>query len=93
MKKLALVGIGKWGKILLKEFNDISVVKLCYSTGDNQNIKWLKKNYPKITHTENFNDILNSNVDGVIVATPINTHFEMVKKLLNNENMFLLKNH
>ena len=48
MKKLALVGIGKWGKILLKEFNDISVVKLCYSTGDNQNIKWLKKNYPKI---------------------------------------------
>ena len=84
MKKLALVGIGKWGKTLLKEFNNISIVTLCYSTGDNQNIKWLKKNFPKITHTENFNDILNSDVDGVIVATPINTHFEIVKKLLNN---------
>ena len=84
MKKLALVGIGKWGKTLLKEFNDISIITLCYSTGDIQNIKWLKKNYPKITHTKNFDDILNSNVDGVIVATPINTHFEIVKKLLNN---------
>ncbi|MGI0011205.1 MAG: Gfo/Idh/MocA family protein [Nitrosopumilaceae archaeon] len=78
MKNVAIVGLGKWGKNLLREFSRVSNVGICHSAGNVKNIAWLRKNFPKIKHTENFQDILNNDsIDAVVISTPIKTHFYM----------------
>ena len=77
MTRVGIVGIGKWGKNLLKEFSKISVIPICVTKGNSQNNKWLKTNYPKIKSTKNYYEILHDeNIDAVIIATPIKTHFK-----------------
>ena len=69
MKNVAIVGIGYCGKKLVYEFSKIANVKFCYSEGNSSNINWLHKNYPKIKHCKNFQDILNdSTIDGIVIG-------------------------
>ena len=57
------------------------------------NIKWLKKKYPSIQHTYNLKEIFaDKEIDAVIIATPINTHYNLVKKaLLAKKHVFVEK--
>ena len=86
MNQIAIIGIGRWGKNLIREFSKISTVKFCLTTGNKENLKWLKKNYPDVIHTTKISDILNdSSIDAVIIATPIKTHYLLVKKILESQ--------
>ena len=93
MKNLAIVGIGYWGKKLISEFSKIANIKFCYSQGNISNINWLHRNYPKIKFCKNFQDILNdSTIDGVVIASPIDTHFEYaLKSLKSKKHVFIEK--
>ena len=93
MKNLAIVGIGYWGKKLISEFSKIANIKFCYSQGNISNINWLHRNYPKIKFCKNFQDILNdSAIDGVVIASPIGTHFEYaLKSLKSKKHVFVEK--
>ena len=93
MKNLAIVGIGYWGKKLISEFSKIANIKFCYSQGNISNINWLHRNYPKIKFCKNFQDILNdSSIDGVVIASPIGTHFEYaLKSLKSKKHVFIEK--
>ena len=42
MNEIAIIGIGRWGKNLIREFSKISKLKICMTTGDKKNIAWLK---------------------------------------------------
>ena len=55
---IAIIGIGKWGKNLIREFSKISTISHCVSNGNKHNIHWLKQKYPHIIHTTNFQSIL-----------------------------------
>lgn len=92
-KSLAIIGIGHWGKNLLREFNKIADIGYCYHRNDPENYKWLKKNYPDIEIVSSYNEILeNPKIDAVIIATPIATHYELAKKaLLASKNAFVEK--
>ena len=86
MNQIAIIGIGRWGKNLIREFSKISKVKFCLTTGNKENLKWLKKNYPDVIHTTRISDVLNdSSIDAVIIATPIKTHYLLVKKILESK--------
>ena len=93
MKNLAIVGIGYWGKKLISEFSNIANIKFCYSQGNISNINWLHRNYPKIKFCKNFQDILNdSTIDGIVIASPISTHFEYaLKSLKSKKHVFVEK--
>ena len=93
MKNLAIVGIGYWGKKLVSEFSKIANIKFCYSQGNTSNINWIHRNYPKINFCKNFQDILDdSTIDGVIIASPIDTHFEYaLKSLKSKKHVFIEK--
>lgn len=92
-KSLAIVGIGRWGKNLLREFNKIADIRYCYHHGNPENSKWLKENYPSIKAAESYDEILeNPEIDAVIIATPIATHYELTKKaLLAGKDVFVEK--
>ena len=93
MKNLAIIGIGYWGKKLVFEFSKIANVKYCHSQGNASNINWLHKNYPKIKFCKNFQDILDdSTIDGIVIASPIGTHFEYaLKSLKSKKHVFIEK--
>ena len=82
---VAIIGLGRWGKNLVREFSKISNVVACHSKGDLQNITWLKKNYPNIKYNKNYDEILeDKSIEVIVIATPINTHFSFSKKALKS---------
>ena len=93
MKNLAVIGLGNWAKNLIREFSKISNVSICVSQGDSENIKWLKKNYPHIQHTTNFDSILtDSSIDTIAIITPINSHYDLaLQSLKAGKNVFVEK--
>jgi len=90
---LAIVGLGKWGKNLVKEFSKISTISHAISKGNKSNINWLNRNYPHIIHTYDFESILkNPSITSIIIATPISTHYNLViQALKNKKNVFVEK--
>ncbi|MBI4160653.1 MAG: Gfo/Idh/MocA family oxidoreductase [Candidatus Yanofskybacteria bacterium] len=92
-KNIAIVGIGRWGKNLLREFKKIADVGHIYHRGDTENSKWLKKNYPDIRPTSSFSELLaDSSIEAIAIATPIKTHYELAKKaLLAGKHVFVEK--
>lgn len=83
MKKIAIIGLGKWGKNLLREFSKVSCVTKCHTRGNRKNTIWLRKNYPKVVHTTNIRDILtDKNIDAVVISTPISSHFKIARSAL-----------
>jgi len=93
MNKLGIIGVGNWGKNLVRDFSKISDIKKCTSRGNAQNIKWLKKNYPSIEYVSNQKEIFNDEeINAVIISTPIKTHYALVKQaLLSKKHVFIEK--
>ena len=93
MNKLGIIGVGNWGKNLVRDFSKISDIKKCTSKGNVQNIKWLKKNYPSIEYVSNQKEIFNDEeINAVIISTPIKTHYALVKQaLLSKKHVFIEK--
>lgn len=85
MKKVGIIGMGKWGKNLIKEFSNFVEISKCVTNGNQDNKNWIKKNFPKTKFSTNINYILDDdNIDAVIIATPIITHYALIKKVLES---------
>lgn len=93
MKNIAVVGLGKWSKNLLREFSQVCNVVICNSEGNRKNLEWLKKSFPNIKHTKNFQDVLNDkSIDAVVVASPIKTHFPLSYQVIQaQKHLFIEK--
>jgi predicted dehydrogenase len=52
----------------------------------------IKQLYPDIKTTSNYEDLLSGNLDAVVVATPVNTHYPLAKEaLLAGKHVFVEK--
>ena len=91
--KTAIIGYGYWGPNLLRNFvaQDKCMV---HSVADSrkERLAAVNKNYPAITTTVNADDIINSpEIDAVVIATPVFTHYELAKKALENNKHVLIE--
>jgi predicted dehydrogenase len=84
MIKIGLIGYGYWGVNLLRNLQSIkqcSVELLCDLNIENTNKA--KSIYPNLQTTTEYNDILNnSDIDAVVIATPVHTHYNLAKQAL-----------
>lgn len=82
--RLAQVGIGYWGKNLLRNFAalpDADVVLACDQRSDV--LDRLRYQYPTLSTTSSYDDVLeNESIDAVVVATETPQHFGMAKAAL-----------
>jgi predicted dehydrogenase len=82
--RLALVGLGYWGPNLLRaatDLEDVEVVALCDSSPGA--LARQARRHPHVRGTESFDDILaDDTIDAVIVATPVQTHYEIARSAL-----------
>lgn len=82
--KVALVGCGYWGSHLLRNFYQSESWELAYicDTDGNQ-LKKVISMYPHVTATSDYDDIINdADIDAVVIATPVFSHFELAKRSL-----------
>lgn len=85
MKQIGIIGMGKWGKNLIKEFSNFAEIPICVTNGNKENIKWIQKYFPKTKTSTDINDILDDdNIDAIVIATPIITHYDLIKQSLKS---------
>ncbi|MDR1453063.1 MAG: Gfo/Idh/MocA family oxidoreductase [Candidatus Margulisbacteria bacterium] len=84
MVNVAQIGIGRWGKNLLRNHYQLGSLKLACEL-DQNNIDAALKLYPDLKITQNIDDVLqNPSIDAVVIATPAATHFAIGKKVLES---------
>jgi predicted dehydrogenase len=82
--RLAVIGCGYWGPNLVRNFiqsNRVDEIICCDL--DQKRLSHLKKLYPSVGMSLDYNEILNMpDVDAVAIATPVNTHYPLAKEFL-----------
>lgn len=93
MKKiitLALVGSGKWGKNCIRSIKNISSCKLKYISSPHIDTK--NEISGRIIKIPDYRKLITySEVDGIIIATPSSTHFEIASFFIKNKKNILLE--
>jgi len=82
--KIGLIGAGYWGPNFARIASNSATSELAWCSDlSDKNLDSMKKNYPSVKITKDYNDILNDKeVDAVIVATPAETHYKVAKDCL-----------
>ncbi|MHB9288026.1 Gfo/Idh/MocA family protein [Halobacteriales archaeon Cl-PHB] len=81
--QIGIIGIGYWGQNLVRVFDDLAEITICCHTGSETNREWLRHKYPEIRATTDSDAIFtDSEIDAVVVATPIETHFNLVERAI-----------
>jgi len=91
--KIAIIGYGYWGPNLVRNFSNTEGCEVAYVFDlSEKQLARVKSNYPDITTTTQYADILNdTTVDAVAIATPVFTHFTLAKQAIQNDKHVLLE--
>jgi predicted dehydrogenase len=84
VRKIGLIGAGYWGPNLARVLNQSQ--RCLFSSCCDINPKNLEKiirQYPTVRAFSDTTQMWDSDVDAVVVATPISTHYELVRDALN----------
>jgi predicted dehydrogenase len=84
--KVGLIGCGYWGKNLARNFHQSQEFSLVKVADLNPLLhKEIETFYPNLIITKQSDDIiLDLSIDLVVIATPVKSHYELVKKALIN---------
>lgn len=87
MKKIniAVVGLGYWGPNIIRNLLKVSQVYQVYGCDIQKNkLNSIKRDFPNVITTNDYDSLLNlKELDAVIIATPISSHFRLALKALN----------
>ena len=82
--RLALVGLGYWGPNLARNLailDDAELVALC--DANEERLRRIGRQYPSARLVPSFEDVLADDaIDAVVVATPVDTHFDLCRAAL-----------
>ena len=94
MKKIeiGLIGLGYWGKNLLRNFHSLGVLRFACDTSSSI-IAERRKEFPDVAFGSSPEEVFASNeITAVAIATPASTHFDLVQKaLLAGKDVFVEK--
>jgi predicted dehydrogenase len=85
VSKVGVVGIGYWGPNLVRNLFESrrAQVRMCCDLEPEKLVR-VKKRYPEIETTQDFEALLNSDLDAIFVATPVSTHYPLARAALEN---------
>ena len=93
MIRIAIIGYGYWGPNLVRNFMNVegcAVTHVCDL--DIKKLDVSKKKYPSITTTNSIDQIFeNSEIDAVVIATPVSTHYDLASKALESNKHILVE--
>ncbi|MCS7337953.1 MAG: Gfo/Idh/MocA family oxidoreductase [Verrucomicrobiae bacterium] len=96
MKKqvnVGVVGCGYWGPNLARNLRQIPECNLRYVCDTNpERLLHMRRLYPEVEGTQNFDTLLNGALDAIVIATPVRFHYPMAKSaLLAGKHTFIEK--
>jgi predicted dehydrogenase len=82
--KVGVVGCGYWGPNLVRALTEIPETSVhAVADRDRSRIEHIRVRYPQIKHfAVDYRSLLDLNLDAVVVSTPLETHFEIVRTCL-----------
>jgi predicted dehydrogenase len=92
--RVALVGYGYWGPNLLRNYMELKSAEVRWVCDrDPQRLALAKTRFPAVVVTQEYDDVLaDPDVDAVLIATPISTHYELARAaLLSGKHVFVEK--
>ena len=84
---VAIIGYGYWGPNLVRNFsaNKECTIKIVSDTRK-ERLELVKKSYPSVEIEENYlAAVEDKDIDVVVIATPVDTHYAIAKKALENK--------
>ncbi len=82
-KKVGIIGVGSWGKNIVKILNARADVLMIAYAGSNKTKKYLGGYYPNIPTTQKYQELLeHPAIEQVYIATPLHTHEQLVRESL-----------
>lgn len=81
--KVGIIGLGYWGPNLVRNFlaqNEVTEVTACDLRQDR--LDFIHKKFPAAKLSNDCSALLKSDVDAVVIATPVDTHFKFAKAAL-----------
>jgi predicted dehydrogenase len=91
--RVGVIGCGYWGPKLARNFHDLPEASLLMvSDLRADRLGEIKKLYPQIKTTRKYEDLLDGQIDAVVIATPVSTHFPLARAaLLAGKHVFIEK--
>ncbi len=79
---IACIGAGYWGKNLIRNFHQLGVLHtIC--DGNKDTVSKFTEQYPEVEFSTELDSVLaNESIKAVSIATPAETHFELIKQAL-----------
>jgi predicted dehydrogenase len=82
VKQVAVVGLGYWGPNLARNFDELGALVALCDLDENLRERYDAR-YPNARVYANYDELLaDDSVDGVVIATPVPTHYALAKRAL-----------
>jgi predicted dehydrogenase len=93
MVNFGFIGYGYWGPNLVRNFyatKDAKVVKVCDLRKERLGI--VETSYPAVKTTSDYKDLMmDTQIDAIVISTPVSTHFPLAQEALQNGKHVLLE--
>ncbi len=93
LRAVAVVGLGYWGPNWVRNLCQARAAKrlICCDLSPDRRRR-IQQLYPNVELTSELNDVLSDReVEGVVVATPVNTHYEIARQCLDRGKSVLVE--
>ena len=93
LRALAVVGLGYWGPNWVRNLSHARSAKrlICCDLSPERRSR-IQQLYPSVELTANLNDVLSDpEIDGIVVATPVKTHYEIARQCLSASKSVLVE--
>lgn len=79
--RVAVIGCGYWGKNLVRNFRRLGALTMVCDPAE-PGRKLAAERAPEALITDSFADVLESDIEAVVIATPAETHFQLAQQAL-----------
>lgn len=93
MLNVAIIGVGDWGRNLVRNFYEIEKVnlKVCCDLDMNA-LEKIREKYRSVRITTDYGEVIeDKEVDAVVIATSTSTHFDLAEKALEANKHILVE--
>ena len=89
--RIGAIGCGYWGKNLVRNLHQLESLSLVCDA-PKQVVAWRRKSHQVYHVVNDATDVMNTDIDGIAIATPAETHFSLATQaLLAGKDVFVEK--
>jgi predicted dehydrogenase len=92
MISVGIVGCGYWGPKHVRNFHELADARLAaVCDTDERKTRQVKAQYPDVETLNDYDAFLDLDIEGIVIATPVKSHFKLAKKALEHGKNVLIE--